>query len=125
MPAGLEPGGVQRFVWKPEAVGAWTLTARVGAGEPIRHWLQVVAAAGGETSGQAPDEALLRRLAERTGGAVLMDTPPPAWLNAEAGQAPALVRETAQPLWHQEWIFALLLCAYLGELLLRRRWQLL
>jgi hypothetical protein len=124
-PAGPEPGGLQRFRWTPDAVGTWCLSARIGSTEPVRHWVQVVAAAGGETSGQAPDEALLRRLAERTGGSVLVDAPPAAWLGANPGQAPALVRESTESLWHQEWIFALLLSAYLAELLLRRRWHLL
>lgn len=126
-PAG-EEDGVRLYRWVPPTDGRWMLTARgVGEDAPlVRHWLTVAALPIGENSGQPPDEARLRALAERTGGAVLTDTAPSAWLAAASGAGtPDLIRETTTPLWHQAWIFAALLALYATELLLRRRWKLL
>lgn len=122
-PAGDEKG-VRLFRWTPAADGPWVLSARAGEGEPVRHWLNVTVLTTGENSGLPTDEALLQTLAQRTGGTLLGDTPPPAWRGA-AGQTAALLRETAEPLWHQGWILAAILTAYALELVLRRRWQLL
>jgi hypothetical protein len=92
---------------------------------PARHWLTVASLPTGEDSGLPPDELRLRALAERTGGAVLTDTPPPAWRAAPGPAAPDLLRETLTPLWHHAWVFAALLALYAAELLVRRRCKLL
>ncbi len=122
-PAGEEKG-VRLYRWTPAADGPWILLARSGEGDPVRHWLTVADTPVGETSGLPSDETLLQTLAQRTGGTLLGDTPPPSWRGG-AGQAAALLRETAEPLWHQGWILAAILSAYALELVLRRRWQLL
>ncbi len=123
VPAGDEKG-VRLFRWTPADDGPWVLSARAADGEPVQHWLNVTARASGENSGLPADETLLENLAQRTGGTLLGDTPPPAWLGT-AGQTDALLNETASPLWHQGWILASILTAYALELVLRRRWQLL
>ena len=123
-PAG-EDEGARLFRWTPGTAGPWCLSARPGDGEAVRHWLEAVVMPVGEASGSLPDEAVLRSLAERTGGAVLDDTPPPAWLGESSGPRPTLLREATEPLWHHGWIFAALLSSYTLELVLRRRWRLL
>lgn len=116
--------GARVFHWTPPASGRWVLTARSGGEIAVRHWVNVTQRPSGENSGLPGDEALLRALAERTGGSVLADTPPPAWQTASNPDT-ALLRETAAPLWHHAWIFAILLALYATELLLRRRQKLL
>lgn len=121
-----ESGEARLFTWKPAALGTWIIEARLSTEEPTRHFLTVTAKPAGEASGIPTDEALLRALAERTGGAVLTDSPPPAWRSAAAaGNGEQLLRETAEPLWQQGWIFATLLALYALELILRRCFQLL
>ncbi len=67
--------------------------------------------------------ALMRRLAQRTGGAWLGDAPGVV-LEAWLGDA-QLDRRTAQiPLWNHPWVFAALVGALALEWLLRRRWGL-
>ena len=116
--------GSRVFHWTPPAAGRWVLTARSGGEVAVRHWVNVTRRPSGEASGLPGDESLLRALAERTGGSLLADKPPPAWQNA-AGPDTTLLRETAAPLWHRAWIFAFLLALYATELLLRRRQKLL
>jgi hypothetical protein len=125
LPVGEEEGA-RLYRWLPPAEGTWVLSARgVDAdAPPARHWLTIARPPTGEASGLPPDESLLRALAERSGGAVLADAPPPAWRSA-AEAAPALLRESAEPLWHQAWLFATLLALYAAELILRRRQRLL
>lgn len=122
-----EESGARLYRWTPPAGGRWVLSARSPNPDtlPTRHWLTVAARPTGEDSGLPPDEARLQALAERTGGAVLTDTPPPVWRVASGPVAPDLLRETLTPLWHHAWIFAALLALYATELLLRRRWKLL
>ena len=122
-PAG-EDGPARLFHWTPPANGSWIIEARPGNDAPARHFLTVTSAPDGETSGLPPDDTLLRTLAERTGGAVLADSPPPAWHTAADSDA-QLLRETTEPLWHQGWIFVGLLSVYALELVLRRRQRLL
>ncbi len=121
-----EDGGLRLHPWTPPSEGRWLLTARGAADEELiaRHWITVSRLATGEDSGLPPDEALLRGLAERSGGAVLDTTPPVAWRAASA-RSPTFVRETLEPLWHRPWIFLALLGLYATELLLRRRFKLL
>ena len=123
-PAG-DDQGTRLFRWTPNAAGPWLLSASVGEGEAVRHWLDAAVMPRGEASGLPPDEALLHNLAERTGGAVLGDSPPPAWTGKSAEPQPALLRKASVPLWHHGWIFAALLSCYCLELLLRRRLRLL
>jgi hypothetical protein len=124
-PAG-ESGEARLFTWRPAALGTWIIEARLGTEEPTRHFLTVTAKPADETSGIPTDDTLLRTLAERTGGEVLTDSPPPAWRSAAAaGPGEQLLRETAEPLWQQGWIFTTLLALYALELILRRRFQLL
>jgi hypothetical protein len=122
-----EESGARLYRWTPPAEGRWVLSARSPLADtpPARHWLTVAIPPTGENSGLPPDEARLQALAERTGGAVLTDTPPPAWRAASGPTAPDLLRETLTPLWHHAWIFAILLSLYAAELLLRRRCKLL
>ena len=120
-----DPSGARLFRWTPPSDGPWVLEAVSGTLPPTRHWLTVATPPGGENSGLPPDETLLRSLAERTGGAVLTDAPPPAWLAAASAPPSRLLRESIEPLWHQTWLFAALLALYLAELLLRRRSRLL
>lgn len=118
---------LRHYRWTPPAEGRWMLTARGPDPEapPLRHWLTITARSLGETSGLPPDLVRLRSLAERTGGAVLSDNPPPAWSATAGSAALALARETLTPLWHQAWVFFILLALYGSELALRRRWNLL
>ena len=116
--------GAHVFRWTPPVAGRWALTARSGGEIAVRHWVNVTQRPSGEASGLPGDESLLRALAERTGGTLLADTPPPAWQTA-SGPDTTLLRETVAPLWHRAWIFAILLALYVTELLLRRRQKLL
>jgi hypothetical protein len=116
--------GARVFPWTPPREGVWEFSARVGEAPPVRHWITVTPPRLGESSGLPADETLLRALAERSGGGLLTDAPPAAWLAAR-GSAPELLRESIAPLWHGAWFFAVLLALYLAELLLRRRFRLL
>lgn len=114
------------FRWTPPEEGEWLLTASDAKGAEVHHWLQVTAAAAsGERSGAPPDEALLARLAGRTGGAVLQEGDTPAWQDARLEATLPPSPETIHPLWHQAWVLALLLGGYALELVLRRWWRLL
>jgi hypothetical protein len=119
-----QDGGAQSVTWRPPTAGLWQITARDGTGE-ARHWITVKDnVATGELSGDPPDEELLRTLAERTGGSVLENAPPPAWQETRAERG-ALLGERRDPLWHRGWVFALLLGFYSSELILRRWWRML
>ncbi|HEX2854383.1 MAG TPA: hypothetical protein VHO24_14195 [Opitutaceae bacterium] len=112
------------FQWKPPGEGYWQITAVDSAGREARHWLAVdKAARGGEFSGMAPDEEIMRTLAARTGGAVLEGDAPASW--QETQSKPELLTEHRAPLWHRDWIFGTLLGLYGIEMLLRRKWHLL
>ena len=115
--------GVRGFRWTPPAEGQWVLSARLGDETLLRHWTTVVGRPVGENSGLPADDAVLRALAERTGGAVLGDTPPAAW--KQTSTEDTLLRESITPLWHHAWVFIALLGLYAAELILRRRWRLL
>jgi uncharacterized membrane protein len=117
-------GDKRVFQWKPPSEGYWQISAVDSAGREARHWLAVdKAARGGEFSGMAPDEELLRTLAARTGGTVLEGEAPATW--QEMQTKPELLAEYRSPLWHRDWIFATLLGLYGIEMLLRRKWHLL
>lgn len=121
-----EQGRARRYRWTPPASGMWQLTATDAEQRTARHWFVVTdSLPAGELSGLPPDETLLHELARRTGGAVLENTPPSAWLAAARDTTAPLLRETRTPLWHGALLLATLLALYATELLLRRRWQLL
>jgi len=117
--------GSRTLHWRPVTAGRWQVTAQQGAGPSAHAWITVEAPhlETGERSGAAPNEDLLRRIADATGGAVLTDIAPPAW--SLPPPRTILTVERREPLWHRSWIFALLLGLYGLELLLRRRWNLL
>jgi len=116
---------IRRFPWRPSREGLWEIDASDAGGRPVRHWVSAQKAdSEGELSGQAPDEELLRQLAERTGGSVLESTPPSSWTKGRESRGD-LLGERADPLWHRPWVFGALLGCYCAELLLRRRWKLL
>jgi hypothetical protein len=113
------------FQWHPPKEGFWEITATDANGRVVKHWLTVKnTVRTGELSGAAPDEELLRRLAEATGGAVLENAPPPAWRETRQTKS-ELLNERREPLWHQPWIFGVMLGVYGLEMLLRRKWRLL
>ncbi len=121
-----DQGRARRYRWTPPAPGMWQLTATDSEGRAARHWFVVTdPVPAGELSGLPPDETLLHELARRTGGAVLENTPPSAWLAATRDATAPLLRETRTPLWHGATLLLVLLTLYATELLLRRRWQLL
>jgi hypothetical protein len=126
LPATGQSGGSRQHTWTPSGPGLWLLTLTDDDNRTARHWLSVSnALPAGESSGLPPDEALLHELARRTGGSVLENTAPSAWLPAAADPAADLLREQRTPLWHGGALLAALLTLYAAELLLRRRWQLL
>ncbi len=65
----------------------------------------------------------LESLARETGGRVLEPGELPGFKEALQPWRQTLTRKDIQPLWHSPWIFAAMLAAYAGELLLRRRWH--
>ena len=112
--------------WTPPTPGLWTLTVTDDDNRTARHWLTVSnALAASESSGLPPDEGLLQELARRTGGSLLENTAPSAWLPSSPDASTDLLREQRTPLWHGGALLSLLLALYAAELLLRRRWQLL
>ena len=116
--------GSRLFRWRPPSPGLWQIEARNDeTGERARAWLSAdQTPKAGELPAAAPDEALLRSLAEQTSGAILDDVPT-SWRRKPP---PAqLLSERRQPLWHEPWFFAVLLGVYGLEMLLRRKWQLL
>jgi hypothetical protein len=124
LPATTRDGTTEVVTWRPADTGLWQLTASDGTRE-AHHWITVrAAAASDELSGAAPDEQLLRTLAERTGGSVLENRAPPAWEETPAVRG-ALLGERREPLWHRGWVFGLLLGLYCSELILRRWWRML
>jgi hypothetical protein len=121
----LPPDGVSRlFRWRPPATGMWQIAAKNDEkGDSARTWLSAdQTPKAGELPAAAPDDELMRSLAEQTSGALLEDVP-----NSWHREPPPaqLLSETRQPLWHQSWLFAVLLGVYGLEMLLRRKWQLL
>ncbi|MET0261364.1 MAG: hypothetical protein ABW223_00595 [Rariglobus sp.] len=126
LPASGQQGSSRLHTWTPPSPGLWLLTLTDAENRTVRHWLSVNAVApAGEASGLPPDESLLQELARRTGGAVLENTPPSAWLSTAGEPGIDLLREQRTPLWHGGLLLTLLLGLYGAELLLRRRWQLL
>jgi hypothetical protein len=121
------PGGPgsRTLHWRPATAGRWQVTARQGGGPAAHAWITIETPhpETGELSDAAPNEDLLRRIADATGGAVLTQVAPPAWTPARPSAT--LTVERREPLWHHSWIFALLLGLYSLDLLLRRRWNLL
>ena len=121
----LPPDEASRvFRWRPPSAGFWQIEAKSDAtGENTRAWLTAdQTPRTGELPAAAPDDELLRGLAEQTSGAVLEDALS-AWRRVLP--PPQLLSESRQPLWHQSWIFAVLLGVYGLEMLLRRKWRLL
>lgn len=113
------------YRWHPKTEGFWEITATDASGREVKHWLSVKnRVQSGELSGAAPDEELLRRLAEATGGAMLENSPPPAWRETRQTRS-ELLSERREPLWHHPWVFGGMLGVYCLEMLLRRRWRLL
>jgi hypothetical protein len=126
LPATAQPNGSRLHNWTPASPGLWLLTLTDDDNRTARHWLSVSnALPAGENSGLPPDEALLQELARRTGGSVLENTAPSAWLPSGHETGADLLREQRTPLWHGGALLAVLLALYASELLLRRRWQLL
>ncbi|CAM3041391.1 hypothetical protein RAHE111665_12555 [Rariglobus hedericola] len=126
LPATAQPNGSRQHTWTPASPGLWLLTLTDADNRTVRHWLSVSnALPAGENSGLPPDESLLQELARRTGGSVLENTAPSAWLPAAHETGADLLREQRTPLWHGGALLAVLLALYAAELLLRRRWQLL
>jgi uncharacterized membrane protein len=126
VPATGQSGGSSLHTWTPKSPGLWLLTLTDDDNRTARHWLSVSdAVPAGENSGLPPDEALLQELARRTGGSVLENTAPSAWLPSAHETGADLLREQRTPLWHGATLLVLLLALYGSELLLRRRWQLL
>lgn len=122
---GAADGKTHIFPWRPPTEGLWQVTASDGAGGLAKHWVSVKKmAATGELSGAAPDEELLRTLAERTGGAILENAPPPAWQEARPERRTPL-GERREPLWHRSGIFATILGLTCVEMILRRKWRML
>lgn len=122
---GAADGAVRIFPWRPPTEGFWRINATSAAGQQASHWVSVEPAGQtGEHAGQPPDEALLRVLADRTGGAVLENTPPVAWQQARPDTG-ELLGERQTPLWHHPWMLGALFGLYGLELLLRRWWKML
>ena len=122
---GAADDAVRVFSWRPALEGYWQILATDASGRQASHWLTVDRAAPtGEYSGIPPDEELMRDLANRTGGAVLENSPPAAWQMARQASG-ALLEERKTPLWQRRWVLGLLLGLYGLELLLRRRWKML
>jgi hypothetical protein len=126
LPVTGQSGGSRLHAWTPPSPGLWLLTLTDQDNRTARHWVSVSdAVPAGENSGLPPDEALLQELARRTGGSVLENTAPSAWLPAARETGANLLREQRTPLWHGAALLVVLLALYASELLLRRRWQLL
>lgn len=116
--------GSRVFRWRPPSPGLWQVEAKNDeTGERARSWMTAdVTPKAGELPAAAPDDALLRSLAEQTSGGLLEEVPS-SWRRKPP--APQLLSETRQALWHEPWLFAVLLGLYGLEMLLRRKWQLL
>jgi hypothetical protein len=117
--------GFRLFPWRPSADGLWKITATEAGGATAQHWVSVrKTVLSGELSGAPPDEALLRTLAEHTGGEVLENTPPTAWQPTRPARG-APLGEQREPLWHRPWVFAAILGLTCAEMILRRKWRML
>jgi uncharacterized membrane protein len=123
--ATLEPGDRSReFHWRAPSPGFWQIEAKTEGGAIARCWVSAAPPpVAVDLTGNPPNDALLRSLADQTGGAVLEDVPR-AW-RPSPGRHAQLRIERREPLWHRGWLLGLLLGLYAVELMLRRRWQLL
>jgi hypothetical protein len=122
---GAADNGIRLFSWTPPAEGAWQIRATDASGREALHSLSVKKIGpAGELDGKPPADTVMRALAERTGGAMLENGPPAAWV-AVTPKKSELRSKHQEELWHRPWIFALLIGCYGTELILRRKWKLL
>jgi uncharacterized membrane protein len=113
--------------WRPESRGVHRVIVEARRGDAIVGTAEHLVFAGSsdpEYIDPRLHDAVLRRLAEESGG---------RYLDArDAGQLPALLREGRTPprprefrdLWHNGWAFAFIIGLLSGEWALRRRWGL-
>ena len=104
--------------------GVYRIEARSGPGVPdpvsSTHWL-LVGGADPEFADPRPNDALLRRLADASGGAYL-EPPEVAQLGALLRPAGAPPPPVTRELWHNVWIFLALVGVLAAEWTLRRAW---
>ncbi|HYD85447.1 MAG TPA: hypothetical protein VEA63_15380, partial [Opitutus sp.] len=126
LPAELSPDSAGRYTatFTARDEGGYLATAEVTdrAGKFIGRaeagWVHDPAAE--EFRSIVPNRALLEELARRTGGAVI-DRSELAHLVDQLARTPAPIMETwSRPIWHNAWIFAVVLGCFLAEWAWRR-----
>ncbi len=112
--------------WTPDELGRWSVTASDADGNTAELQMHVVPSQQSrETSNLPPDIESMRKLAETTGGELILGDAPAGWLAMQHGGEPALASENRQPVWNH-WILLLgSLAIFCAELIYRRRLKLL
>jgi hypothetical protein len=124
----VEPGtepGEWLAKWLPDETGAWQFSASDG-GKAAQTKIRVLPRQQNrEASNLPPDIESMRKLAEATGGELILGDAPAGWLAMQHGGEPALASENRQPVWNH-WILLLgSLAIFCAELIYRRRLKLL
>jgi hypothetical protein len=120
-PLTLQHDDAEPDVWNasfiPDSTGTWQVNANYGESSEASLQFSVTAKSrANDELDVTPDIDGLRRLAEATGGALLDGAP----AFQEISNAQMQERKQFQPLWHSQWLLAVLLGLFGVELLVRR-----
>jgi hypothetical protein len=117
------PDGTARVELRPPGPGAYKIVSRAEGAPDEANAAVAVRGAGPEDADAAPRPALLRSLAEATGGG--FSTVPDGGMPRLALDDPEVVevgRRRAVPLWDRWWTLTSLAALLAAEWVLRRRW---
>jgi hypothetical protein len=92
--------------------------------EEVPRTLFLVEPPAGEIGGNTEDEGMLKRISSETGGGHIRIEDDPRRLGIDQTQKKILTGYRTEPLWHNPFLFALLVGIFSAEVALRRLWGL-
>jgi uncharacterized membrane protein len=124
-----EAGVAGRFLgtWQPQELGLYRIEAQADRGQaPLGSASRLVYVGGNDREFADPrlNEGVLRRIARDSGGTYMALSEISRVVSSLESAAPALGEPERRDLWHNPWIYSLLVGCLTSEWILRRRWGL-